>query len=228
MRTSTVYVGSLTGVYRSTDRGDHWGERLNDNPTDGQVTALAVSPRDPRYVWAGNSTGHVYLFDTRRGRVTDVTGNGLPNRWVSAIVPSARSVDRVVIAFSGYDATSTDYDLGGNGNAGRIFRSRDRGRRWEDVSGNLTEGEGLDVPVSALAQDPRDERRLFAGTDAGVFETRDGGGTWRSARGPMPMVAVTALDLNERTGWLHAGTFGRGVWRMRYRGQGGPGRTAAP
>ncbi len=217
VKTSTVYVGSLTGVYRSTDRGDHWAERLNVNPTDGQVTALAVSPKNPRYVWAGTSTGHVYLFDTKKGRVTDLTGNFLPNRWVSAIVPSARDVDRVVIAFSGYDATSTDRSHGGNGNAGRVFRSRDRGETWDDASGNLTGENGLDVPVSALAQDPEDERRLFAGTDLGVFETRDGGGTWRSARGKMPLVAVTGLDLNRKTGYLLAGTFGRGVWRIRYR-----------
>lgn len=214
--TNVVYVGSLTGVYRSTDRGSHWSERLNANPVDGQVTAIAVSPKNPRYVWAGTSTGRVYLFDTRKGDVFEKTGNHLPNRWVSAIVPSPRSADRATIAFSGYDTNSADASGGGNGNVGRVFRTVDRGTTWKDISGNLVPSEGLDVPASALVQDPRDPDRLWLGTDYGVFATRNGGRSWSSVRGNMPMVSVTALELNERTGFLLAGTFGRGVWRIPY------------
>ena len=215
--TNVVYVGSLTGVYRSANRGNHWSERLNANPTDGEVTAVAVSPKNPRYVWAGTSTGHVYLFDTKKGDVADKTGNHLPNRWISAIVPSERSVDQATIAFSGYDVNSADREQGGNGNIGRVFRTADRGTTWKDISGNLVEGEGLDIPASALVQDPQDPDRLWLGTDYGVFSTADGGVRWKSARGNMPMVSVAALEINPGTGFLHAGTFGRGVWRIPFR-----------
>ena len=212
--TNVVYVASLTGVYRSRDRGTVWSERLNANPTNGQVTALAVSPKNPRYVWAGTSTGHVYLFDTKKGDVSEKTGNHLPNRWISAIVPSPRSVDQATIAFSGYDANSADLENGGNGNTGRVFRTSDRGTTWKDLSGNLVEGEGLDIPASALVQDPQDPDRLWLGTDYGVFTTKNGGRRWTSARGNMPMVSVTGMELNEKTGFLLCSTFGRGIWRM--------------
>ena len=174
------------------------------------MTAIAVSPKNPRFVWAGTSAGRVYLFDVQKGDVSDRTGNFLPNRWISAIVPSSRSVDEATIAFSGYDANSGDPSLGGNGNVGRVFRTKDRGASWKDLSGNLVEAEGLDVPASALVEDPRNRNRLLLGTDYGVFETRDGGYSWKSVRGNMPMVAVTGLEINERTGILLAGTFGRG------------------
>ncbi len=215
VKTNIVYVASLPGVYRSEDRGDHWSERLNANPVDGDVTALAVSPANPRFVWAGTSTGHVYLFDTKKGEVTDRTGNFLPNRWVSAIVPSAKSADKALIAFSGYDANSADFDSGGNGNTGRVFKTADRGSTWKDISGNLNGSQGLDIPASALVQDPKAPDHLWLGTDYGVFATRDGGKTWASARGTMPAVAVTGLELNKKTGYLLAATFGRGIWRMR-------------
>ena len=152
VQTKNVYVGTVSGIYRSGDRGDHWSTRLNANPTDGQVTAIAVSPKNPRFVWAGTSTGRVYLFDVQKGDVSDRTGNFLPNRWISAIVPSSRSVDEATIAFSGYDANSSDPSLGGNGNVGRVFRTKDRGASWKDLSGNLVEAEGLDVPASALVE----------------------------------------------------------------------------
>ena len=64
-------------------------------------------------------------------------------------------------------------------------------------------------------QDPKAPDHLWLGTDYGVFATRDGGKTWASARGTMPAVAVTGLELNKKTGYLLAATFGRGIWRMR-------------
>lgn len=213
--TNVVYVASLTGVYRSEDRGDHWSDRLNANATDGQVTALAVSPKNPRFVWAGTSTGHIYLFDTKTGAVTDRTGNFLPNRWVSAILPSAKNADKAWIAFSGYDANSADVAGGGNGNIGRVFKTADRGKNWKDVSGDLTGANGLDIPASALVQHPKSADMLWLGTDTGVFATKDGGKSWTSARGTMPAVAVTGLEFNRKTGYLTAGTFGRGLWRMK-------------
>lgn len=216
VHTNVVYVGSLTGVYRSEDRGDHWSERLNVNPLDGEVTALAVSPANPRFVWAGTSTGHVYLYDTKKGQLADRSGNFLPNRWVSAIVPSAKNPDKACLAFSGYDASSSDVSSGGNGLVGRVFKTTDRGGTWKDISGNLTQADGLDIPASALAQDPKNEAHLWLGTDFGVFATRDGGKTWTDAHGTMPLVAVTGLELNRKTGYLTAGTFGRGIWRMKY------------
>jgi WD40 repeat protein len=215
VQSNRVYVGSLTGVYASGDRGDTWSDRLNANPLDGEVTTLAVSPKNPRFVWAGTSTGHVYLFDTKKGEVTDRTGNFLPNRWVSAVVPSAKSPDKVLIAFSGYDANSSDWQSGGNGNVGRVFKTSDRGATWKDVSGNLTGENGLDIPASALAQDPKNPDRLWIGTDYGIFASADGGKSWRSARGDMPAVAVTGLEFNKKTGYLTAATFGRGLWRMK-------------
>jgi photosystem II stability/assembly factor-like uncharacterized protein len=213
--TKIVYVASLTGVYRSTDRGDHWSQRLNANPTEGQVTALAVSPKNPRFVWAGTSAGHIYLFDTKTGEVTDRTGNFLPNRWVSAIVPSKSSTDKAHIAFSGYDANSADVTGGGNGNTGRVFKTGDRGMTWKDISGNFTGANGLDIPASALVQHPKNADKLWLGTDYGVFVTKDGGKTWASARGTMPAVAITGLEYNKKTGYLLASTFGRGIWRMK-------------
>jgi len=212
VKTNILYVGSMTGLYRSANRGDGF-KRLNGTATNGQVTAISVSLANHKLVWAGTSTGHVYVFDTKKGKVYDRTGVNLPNRWVSGISASPGAAGGATIAFSGYDANSKDSQLGGNGNVGRVFRTADQGQTWTNVSGNLTGANGLDIPAASMAVDPANDRQMWLGTDAGVFRTSDGGQQWDSIRGNMPVVAVTALSCNRQTGFLSCATFGRGVWR---------------
>ena len=66
-------------------------------------------------------------------------------------------------------------------------------------------------PISCLAVSPSSENTLWLGTDAGVWRTTDGGQNWSSFRGTMPVVAVLDIEANPRTGYLTAGTFGRGI-----------------
>src|SRR5207253_1544079 len=59
----TIYAGSgggvgVTGVYRSTDNGQTWGQWNNGLPDNWSVTALAMNSR--RYLFAG--TGGCGIF----------------------------------------------------------------------------------------------------------------------------------------------------------------------
>ena len=58
---------------------------------------------------------------------------------------------------------------------------------------------------------------MWVGTDFGVCRTTDGGGTWESIRGNMPVVSIMQLEVNRNTGYLNAATLGRGAWRTRVR-----------
>ncbi|MEW6363504.1 MAG: hypothetical protein AB1714_02570 [Acidobacteriota bacterium] len=211
--TSTVYTASTSAVYRSTDRGDHWSARLNAGPIDYHPTGISVSPRNRNHVWISTGTGNVYLYDVQAARLTKRTGANLPNRWISKIEASPNAEGTVYITFSGYDANSADVYHGGNGNVGKVFKTTDLGKHWTNISGNLTGADNLDVPISALAIDPRHENRMWIGTDVGIYQTTDSGATWTPYRGNMPMVVTMALEYNDVTGYLLAATFGRGVWR---------------
>ena len=213
VETNIVYVGSDTGLYRSIDRGDHWQGRLNETVFDGQVTTISVSPKDHNKVWVGTGTGKVYLFDIETSRVYDRTGDNFPNRWITGIKASAMNKDRVTVTFSGYDADSENRSAGGNGKSGKVFQSANLGKNWLNISGNLTAKNSLDIPVATLAIDPKNENRIWIGTDTGVYRTTDRGRRWESYQGNMPNVAVMALQYNINTGYLMAATFGRGVWR---------------
>ena len=218
VKTKVIYTGSETGLYKSTDRGNHWQSRLNASPLNGSVTAIAVSPKNRALVWVGTSAGRVYLFNNKEGTVKDRTGTNMPNRWVSGIVASSRDKARAFVSFSGYDANSLDTPHGGNGNAGKVFVTSDKGKHWTNMSGNLDGAHQMDVPISCLAVSPSSESTLWLGTDAGVWRTTDGGQNWASFRGTMPVVAALDIEANPQTGFLTVGTFGRGIWRTSLAG----------
>ena len=58
---------------------------------------------------------------------------------------------------------------------GGVYKSVDGGRGWVAVSRGLEEA----LTVLTLAMDPVDPRVLYAGTDAGLFVSLDGGARWR-------------------------------------------------
>lgn len=210
VESTTIYAASTTGIYRSIDRGDNWQGRLNQKPSDGEPSTISVSPQSSSTVWMGTETGEVYLFDGNQQYTR--TGSNFPNRFVSKIEASPNDANTVYVTFSGYDLNSTGDE--GNGNVGKVFKSTDKGMTWTDISGNLTQDNNLDVPVSSLTIDPNNENRIWIGTDTGTYQTLDGGTTWTSYRHNMPVVAVVALEYNANTKYLMVATHGRGIWRL--------------
>jgi photosystem II stability/assembly factor-like uncharacterized protein len=80
---------------------------------------------------------------------------------------------------------------------GHVFYSKDAAQSWE-LRGRV--GSRLDAVVTRLVADPRVAKRLFAsvwyqaaGAGGGVFESEDGGGTWRLVG--LQSEAVRALEM---------------------------------
>ena len=62
-----------------------------------------------------------------------------------------------------------------------ILRSNDDGRTWHRLG--LIEAIEFDGVVRALAVDPTNPRRVYAGADAGLCISDDAGAHWRLAKG---------------------------------------------
>jgi photosystem II stability/assembly factor-like uncharacterized protein len=89
---------------------------------------------------------------------------------------------------------------------GGVFVCADRGRTWQRRSAGLPR-----AVVYALVPDPGDPARVFAGTAAGLFESRDGARSWTRMAGADADVQVTSLAFDPSQRRLYAGTLGRGV-----------------
>jgi photosystem II stability/assembly factor-like uncharacterized protein len=149
-----------------------------------------VDPQDPNIVYAEMQYGGLVRFDRRTGQKVGIQpqpGKGEPPlrwNWDSPLLLSPHSPTRLYFA------------------ANKLFRSDDRGDSWTAVSGDLTRQLNRDqLPVMgklwgpdavakhlstsfygnlvALAESPKQEGLLYAGSDDGLIQvTADGGKTW--------------------------------------------------
>ena len=63
--------------------------------------------------------------------------------------------------------------------------------------------------------DPANPQHIFAASNAGVFASTDGGGTWGSMSEGIPAgMVISALSFNAASRQLAASTYGRGVYML--------------
>ena len=207
---ATLYAGGAR-IHRRNPASGHgvlWdvvspdltnGDQGTGGVVFGTITAIAVAPSNSNTLYAGTDDGNVWrsLDKAASWEPVDV---GLPERWVTSLSVDPQDDARVVVTFSGFRY---------NDPLAHVFLSGDHGTSWIDISNNLP-----DLPVHDSEIHPHDPDRFFIGTDLGVFETRNGGGSWQPFGTSLPEAVVTKLVLIDRYGdeTLFASTYGRSIW----------------
>src|SRR5262245_7873969 len=217
---NVIYWGTHR-LYRSADIGVTWtglgpsadgfGQDLSKGA--GRLSTIAPHPvidasTNPpgEIIWVGTSDGNVQVT-TNAGALAGATFNNvtkapLPNRFVTDIAVDPNNRQRAYAVYAGFN-------LGTPTTPGHIFVTDDLGQTWRDISGDLP-----DVPVTSIAVDPMRERTLYVGTDIGVFQTTDGGGTWVRFGLGLPRVASYMVRFHQATRSLVLATHGRGMFRL--------------
>jgi photosystem II stability/assembly factor-like uncharacterized protein len=161
-----MYVaGTLKGVYRSEDSGEHWTLISPPGSTEiHEVESVAVDPRNSKVIFAG--TWHL-PWKTTDGGVTWTninSKNGVidDSDVFSIIIDPVNPGAMYVSACSG------------------IYKSEDAGSMFHKIQG---------IPSTArrtrvLMQDPKNQNIVFAGTTEGLYRTVDSGKTWTRMSGP--------------------------------------------
>jgi photosystem II stability/assembly factor-like uncharacterized protein len=158
--------------------------------TGGDGFRAQVDPVDANTIYAESQYGVLVRHDKPTGQevvLQPLEGKGEPPlrwNWDSPVIISPHSHTRLYFA------------------ANKLFRSDDRGDTWKAISGDLTRQiDRNQLPVMgrvwepdavaknsstsfygnivALAESPRKEGLIYAGTDDGLIQvTSDGGGSW--------------------------------------------------
>jgi photosystem II stability/assembly factor-like uncharacterized protein len=153
----------------------------------------------PAGAYAGTSNGRIWRTAdvlSASPQWTDVTSS-YPGGYVSDVATDPFDPDRVYVTRGAF-------------NLGRFYRSTSGGASWDGSATGLP-----NVPANAVAVDPDNGRRVFVGTDIGVYESTDYGATFHPLTQGMPLGAVvTDLEIDDSPFVLVAGTYGRGAWRM--------------
>ena len=166
----------------------------------GVVLTIAESPLREGLLFAGTDDGKVSISENggTTWRSIDHVAGVPDTAPVFKILPSQHDVNVVYAAFNNHQAG--DFKP-------YIMKSSDLGRTWTSIKGDLPQGS-----VYSLAEDHVDRNLLFAGTEWGLFVTRDGGRKWLKLNGGMPTIQVRDLAIQKRENDLVAGTFGRGFY----------------
>lgn len=164
----------------------------------GVIYAVAPSPIDGRVIWAGTDDGLVHLTRNGGATWTDVTPPALVP-WAKVSILEASHFDPGT-AYAAVNTLRLD-DL-----RPHIYRTRDGGHRWVEITNGLPP-QGV---INVVREDPQRRGLLFAGSEQAVHVSFDDGDSWQPLRLNMPATSIRDLTIKDAD--LIAGTHGRGFW----------------
>lgn len=194
--TDVIYVGTSSGVRKSTNGGTSFSGASAGLPTSGDVISLAIDPTSTMTVYAGMRTQGLYKStDGGANWTKKSTGMTDPDVVSIAIDPTQPAV--ILAATDG----------------GGVFKSTNAAETWSEVNSGLTT-----KLTRSLALSPSDPRTVYVGTTgSGVFQSTDGGATWTLLGGASPASNIAALAAEPGGNVIHAGSTGGGAWSYQFR-----------
>lgn len=194
----TIYTATTVGIFRSTDAGRLWDERMAGMKEVHIVVAVAIDPLRPSILYAG-TTGGAYR-STNSGMSWTKINNGLiPAEILDASL--ALGVNTLVI-----DPQHTETIYAGTTKG--LFKSSNMGNAWTRIAESMT-----DQYVSSVIVDRQDPHMLYIGSRAGIQKSTDGGQTWKKMNIGLHSTNIRTIVMsptNPRV--LYTGTNGSGLY----------------
>lgn len=215
----------LVGYQRlmsSTDRGAHWRAISPDltlkpgevPPKPGaaqggvfvfgnSINSFSTSPISNGVIWATTSNGRVQVTKDHGDHWSDVTfaPAGIKQAGYGAIEAGGTN---------SAEAYVTVTNPGADVPKPVIYRTKDFGVTWTDISNGLPTDRPNGANAVVVRADPKKAGLLFAVIDCGVYVSFDDGGAWQSLTLNMPATSYSDLQIHGDD--LVLSTFGRGFW----------------
>ena len=211
-------------VFQSADRGVHWkvispdltlNIKSHQQPSGGPLvhdvsgaeysdTIIYIEGSTLRKgeIWVGTDDGLVQMTLDSGKHWKNVTPPGVPPYGrVEGVTPSAISDGTVFVNIDRH--RSADYKP-------YLFVTHDFGKHWTSIAGNLPS----DQYVRSVRQDLHDPNIVYAGTEAGMWISFDGGKSWNDFKNNLPTVSVRDIRFQPKWDDLLIATHGRSLYVM--------------
>jgi hypothetical protein len=207
---NTIYFGT-DRLYRSTNGGDLMTLVSQGPLVAGQpVTTIGISPQDDNVRIVGLRNGQVFATTTGSSVLTNVTSASFPP--VNPVDPTRKPIGRAVIDPNNSNTAYVTFNHFTVPAGQHVFKTTNLNSptpTWTAAGGGIP-----DVPVNAFVVDPQDSNSLYAGTDIGVYQSTDGGGSWLPFGTGLPRVAVFDAEISNVHRILRIATHGRGLYEI--------------
>jgi photosystem II stability/assembly factor-like uncharacterized protein len=184
----TIFSANWDDVVRSTDRGRSWRAITVSSPPPGDRLRQFVLALSPTF-----ASDRTVFAATRHGEVFRSEAAGDPGTWERV---GGFDEDERVRSLAVSPDYASDRELYAGTVAG-VYSSDDAGRTWSATGPRMaTPPQGGEEDLGALvAMSPAygADGTVFAGTDGGLFVTRDAGRSWAEATVP-PLTTSSQIE----------------------------------
>lgn len=207
-------------VHKTTNEGETWEtispdltafkeetQQISGSPITRDITgeefystiySIRESPVEQGVIWVGANDGPIHVSKNGGKSWDNVTPSGFSmGGRVDSVEPSPHQAGKAIV-------TTLRYQL--NDWKPYIFKTTDYGMTWDLI----TNGIPSDYPVRVVREDPNKKGLLYAGTEYGMFLSKDDGETWNSFQLNLPVTPITDIKIKNYD--LVLSTMGRGFW----------------
>ncbi|UCC84265.1 MAG: glycosyl hydrolase [Gemmatimonadota bacterium] len=182
------------GVFKSVDGGATW-THMGLQETR-HISRIQIHPTNPEIVYVA-AVGHLWGPNPERG-VYGTTDGGATWERVLYVDEHTGAIDlamdlqdpRILYAAM-YQRRRTNFGFNGGGPGSGIFRTRDGGATWQELTEGLPEGDMGRIGLDIYRGDPRIVYAIVEamGDAEGIYRSADRGATWEqvSETNPRPM-----------------------------------------
>ena len=234
---NSVYTFTNAVPYRSSNFADSWTAMATTAasgwPYEGatnavtQIRSMNVSPLRRGLVGVLTDVNDAAVpIAQRRGTIILSRDNGLTWKANLSAFPNNRGYlsdiafdtkdENTMYVTSVYPSTWNKAGMALGENYNHIWKSIDGGLTFTPVDGTATNSNGFPfgVMVYTAKVDPLDNQVVYAGTELGLYYTKNGGQTWERHGTGLPMVAIYDIYIAPDASFMRLGTHGRGIWEM--------------
>ena len=176
-------VSSGHGIWKTMDAGETWEHMGLDQAR--HIPRIRIHPHNPDIVFAA-VLGDIFKDSPVRGIYKSMDGG---KSWRQTLFVNNRTgaVDLIIdpvnpriLYASTWHVERKPYELSSGGDGSALWKSKDSGETWENISGHDGLPKGV-WGISGITVSPVNNNRLWAiieNEDGGVFRSDDGGKTW--------------------------------------------------
>jgi photosystem II stability/assembly factor-like uncharacterized protein len=182
------------GVFKSMDGGKTWAHMgLEDTH---HISRIQIHPTNPEVVYVA-AVGHLWGANPERGVYRTTDGGATwervlyVNEHTGVIDLAMDPQDPRILYAAMYQRRRTNFGFNGGGPGSGIYRTRDGGATWEELTEGLPEGDMGRIGLDIYRGDPRIVYAIVEamGDAEGIYRSADRGATWErvSETNPRPM-----------------------------------------